>query len=373
MEAQNSLNDRLIATIRNGNIVGVMASLDEGADAGVTDRHSLNGRLIEAVKEGNIIGVMTALDEGADVNATDHLGNTVLHWVLNYCCWSESIMRLFLAIPWINVNAIDSYGHTPLYEAVEGGNKNAVSLLLAVPRTDPNIADKHGCTPLHYAVSYGNDTDITCLLLAESRTNPNTEDKLGRTPLFSAIHHGNENIIHPLLATPSLKISNKDNTLQYYINSVKERARYTFGDTETRRNKIIALLLREAVKRDYGFPDHATADAWLKLGSGSGSSAPQLWIAKLSCNHPLHKRWLSLLSRTLKLEDKGGPQNEKWWLLLDELPQELKDLISEHLLQAHQVDPKFVLSFKATFFKEPHSQDEVSMQPAVHRNVNNAI
>ena len=62
-----------------------------------------------------------------------------------------------------NVNAVDSFGRTPLYLASCGGYEDIVRVLLGA-NADPNVADNDGWTPLIIASHYGYPAVVAALL-----------------------------------------------------------------------------------------------------------------------------------------------------------------------------------------------------------------
>ena len=61
-----------------------------------------------------------------------------------------------------DVNAVNKYGWTPLYEAVTGGHKDIADLLIS-KGADVNTMDDDGETPLDWAI-FNKDTETTNLL-----------------------------------------------------------------------------------------------------------------------------------------------------------------------------------------------------------------
>jgi len=87
-----------------------------------------------------------------------------------------------LKINWKNEKDDD---YTALIIACENGHDSIVRILLAHPDIDVNVKNGSGYTPFNIARVYGR---ISCvrLLLRDSRVNPNEPDYLGHTPLWSA-------------------------------------------------------------------------------------------------------------------------------------------------------------------------------------------
>ena len=102
--------------------------------------------------EGKLDQVRAALARGADVNGqSGGLNQTVLMWaIMNE---HNSIVRLLLEQPTVDLNATDSFEQTALHHAVYENNVEGVQLLLADPRLNTaNPKDKWGMTPVIVAM-----------------------------------------------------------------------------------------------------------------------------------------------------------------------------------------------------------------------------
>ncbi|OJA20708.1 hypothetical protein AZE42_06915 [Rhizopogon vesiculosus] len=98
-------------------------------------------------KSGKRAGALSA-GIGLEINALDTLGRTVLHLA---CASTEpsslEYIRMLLAHPAINVNALDKESHwTPLHRALYVGNVSAAILLLKRSDIDTSIKDVEGYT-----------------------------------------------------------------------------------------------------------------------------------------------------------------------------------------------------------------------------------
>ena len=113
--------------------------------------------LWELCLDGNLAGVRAALARGEDVNskAGDNSGGdrTVLMWAsLNK---KNSIVRLLLEQPTLDLNYRSNVGNTALHWAAYADNVEAVRMLLADPRlTTANHYDRCGRTPVMCAMFY---------------------------------------------------------------------------------------------------------------------------------------------------------------------------------------------------------------------------
>uniref|UniRef100_A0A1X7TIH2 Uncharacterized protein n=1 Tax=Amphimedon queenslandica TaxID=400682 RepID=A0A1X7TIH2_AMPQE len=139
--------------------------------------------LLYAVKKGSIEAVDILLTNGARTDVvSEHFGNP-LH------CASQTgnanIIKLLITKGKADVNAVDKWSSTPLFNAVKSGSIEAVDILLTNgARTD--VVDKHYGTPLHCASETGN-ANIIKLLLTKGKADVNAVDRWNRTPLFKAV------------------------------------------------------------------------------------------------------------------------------------------------------------------------------------------
>ena len=76
--------------------------------------------LVQFCKDGDLEGVKAALQSGADVNTKDECGWTGLMEAVarNYCDCDNSMVALLLSTPNIDVNLKDNNGRTGLMWAV---------------------------------------------------------------------------------------------------------------------------------------------------------------------------------------------------------------------------------------------------------------
>ena len=130
---------------------------------------------------GDIEGIQAAIDNGADVNKEDDLfGKTGLMWAFyrNH----NNVVQLLLNHPQIDVNKVDQLGRSALHHAVLGANHEEMAALLA--RQDLTTINKRGdfgWSPIMYAV-YCNALNCFNLLLAHPGVDLETRDKYQRGP-----------------------------------------------------------------------------------------------------------------------------------------------------------------------------------------------
>ena len=138
------------------------------------------GPIHNAARDGDLAGVQAELDKGADVNKKDNDGMTPLNYAAVF--GEKEIVELLLANG-ADVNVKDKDGVTPLFDAVATVQKEIAKLLI-INGADVNVADPFSMTPLHFAAVFG-QKEITELLLAEC-ADVDAKNLDGETPLDMA-------------------------------------------------------------------------------------------------------------------------------------------------------------------------------------------
>ena len=120
-------------------------------------------RLLELCESGNLADARRLLARGEDVNNKDYLGTTAL---------MQAVM----------------YNHNSI-----------VKLLLDQPAVDVNVKDKYGGTALHLAALDNNAEGARMLLLHKSFISANVTNKTGNTALMIAVKERNEEVLRELV------------------------------------------------------------------------------------------------------------------------------------------------------------------------------
>ena len=106
-----------------------------------------------------------------------------------------------------DVNGEDQTG---LMCAVMRGHNSIVRLLLAQPTLDLNFTCNDGSTALHYAAQRDN-VEAVRLLLADHRLNSvNLKDIYGKTSVMNAMFYKKENVLRELVANPTVDLDTRD-------------------------------------------------------------------------------------------------------------------------------------------------------------------
>jgi uncharacterized protein len=112
-------------------------------------------------------------------------------------------IKQLLSSKTFNINITNKYGNTPLFEACQKGNLEAVNLIL---NFSDNVEINKRCiedyTPLHSAAQ-GGHTEIVTMLINKG-ADVNVKESNGNTPLWLGVMHNRKNsnikIIKILLA-----------------------------------------------------------------------------------------------------------------------------------------------------------------------------
>ena len=98
-----------------------------------------------------------------------------------------------------DVNSKDSIGTTALIIAVGRKHNSIVKLLLDQPAVDVNVENNDGSTALHYAASANNAEGARMLLLHKDFNSANVTDIDGNTALMWAVEYREEEVLCELV------------------------------------------------------------------------------------------------------------------------------------------------------------------------------
>ena len=131
-------------------------------------------------RDGDIEGVQAAIDNGANVNEEDDSGWTGLMLALGNS--QNNVVQLLLNHPQIDVNKVDRDGECALHCAVFRDNHEGMAALLArQDLTTINQRENQGRTPIMKALQ---QNAVTCfnLLLAHPEVDLDARDGYQRSP-----------------------------------------------------------------------------------------------------------------------------------------------------------------------------------------------
>jgi ankyrin repeat protein len=181
------IDQKLIDAAREGNLEGVSALINKGANVNV--RTEFGETPLHLAESREIARLL--ISKGADIHAKDHeFGMTPLFNA------SKEISE-FLLSRGADVNAKGKKGVTPLAWAVYWDNIDKIEFLIS-KGADLNAGDENLKTPLHIAANW-NKTEIAALLISRG-ANINARDESGWTPLHWASFEGGPEVIQLLIS-----------------------------------------------------------------------------------------------------------------------------------------------------------------------------
>lgn len=136
------------------------------------------GALIDAALRGDVAGVRALLDAGADIAETDENGATALHLMGGR--WASKEVADLLIERHAPLDAVDDKGLTPLLRALDATDDNRMQVRKLVKAgANLEIPDGDGNTPLMVAAKNGNEEMVAHLLAAGAVME--TKNKAGQT------------------------------------------------------------------------------------------------------------------------------------------------------------------------------------------------
>ena len=106
----------------------------------------------------------------------------------------------------VDVNIKNDVGMTGLMVAMRQNQNSIARLLLEQPTVDLNCVDKLWTTALHHAVFSGNLEGVQLLLADRRLTTINKTNCMGRTPAMIAIGEKNANCLREFVSHPSVDL-----------------------------------------------------------------------------------------------------------------------------------------------------------------------
>jgi uncharacterized protein len=168
------------------NIVYLFAAIGFSAIASTTDD------LFTAVGRDDDRTVVSLVNGGLDPNVRRGDGQTALHVALRD--ESPKVIQALLALPKVDVNALNASGESPLMMAALRGNVPAAEALLARGAR----VHQDGWSPLHYAATGPEPKLVTLLIARGAQIESLSPNKT--TPLMMAARYGDERNVDVLLA-----------------------------------------------------------------------------------------------------------------------------------------------------------------------------
>lgn len=205
----------------------------------VQKKKAAENPLVKAVMESDLVKVEEYLkDTTIDPNYIDAQGSSVLHFAASRPQWNEGAVQVLLKLladprvdvkiansdkntafhyfcknftgphvlgPFnrfvergVDVNAFNTFGETPLHQAVFNRSlKNVIGDLLVKAGADPNLASGAQETPLHYAVRMGREDVVKFLVGAGAKMD--IKNKEGKTAFDVATDEGHKELEESLV------------------------------------------------------------------------------------------------------------------------------------------------------------------------------
>ena len=172
-----ALADPIHDAAGNGDLAGVQAELDKGADVNEGKSRGARTPLHYAAREGHAEIAELLIAKGAGLNAKASHGWTPLHLAAKK--GHNEVAELLIA-KGADVNANSNRDATPLHHAAKEGHKEIAELLIA-KGADVNAKGSDGASPLHWSALFG-QKEVVELLIAKD-ADVNAKDQYGETPL----------------------------------------------------------------------------------------------------------------------------------------------------------------------------------------------
>lgn len=220
---QSQLNFLLKSAAKNRNSYCVSALIDSGAD--VNNRNSDGKSAISlAVKNGDIDSVRILMESGFKI---DNSIDTLLHDAV--AMDQVDIMDVLCqGLQNIDVNSVDSNGHTALHVAANRGSVKSIQFLLSMGG-DPDIVDSNGRGPLHLAAAEGH-VEAADLLLKTTAFAKSAVTKVGQTAFDLAAEKGHSDLYDSLHLSDVLHRAARVNDVRAMKRCIAEGAKVNGRD-----------------------------------------------------------------------------------------------------------------------------------------------
>uniref|UniRef100_A0A0N4ZNH2 Ankyrin n=1 Tax=Parastrongyloides trichosuri TaxID=131310 RepID=A0A0N4ZNH2_PARTI len=181
-----------------------------------------NGKylLFEAIENDNIKAVEFLVSHNVNLGVVHPETNeTLLHTFAGSTSMTEGMLTW--ATSQINkmdfVNQLDNKGRTPLFIAINKGNKPIINLLLKNDKCDVNISNIDKITPLEVCLFEREDLEI-CKQLIQKNANVNSKNKEGKSMLHLAVESMNLKAIKFLKEfNANINILNTNNEIPIHV------------------------------------------------------------------------------------------------------------------------------------------------------------
>ena len=168
---------------------------------------------VELCLDGDFEEVRAALQSGVDVNSMDGHGwmDGLTGLMGSLANGHTEVASLLLEQEGIDINIISDYrNETALHFAAQDDQNNECLAMLLARNTSVNQRDSFGGTPLYDAVQY-NAVRCVQLLISDERTDPNIKSDDGESPMMCAVKQNHVNCVELLLADPRVDLMTRDN------------------------------------------------------------------------------------------------------------------------------------------------------------------